>query len=98
VVNGALGNFPATGLTISSENPVYVPAAFIANAVTVLSNSWTDWNSHNHSHRPLSRLATETWYRAAIGTGTSLNFPRPTGTPAEFGTDGGIPNFLRFLE
>ena len=115
VVNGALGNLPATGLTISSENPVYVqgdynagagqafgdphvPAAFIADAVTVLSNNWTDWNSHDHPHRPLSRLATETWYRAAIGTGTSLNFPRPTGTPSDFGTDGGIPNFLRFLE
>ena len=114
LVNGALGNLPATGLTVSSENPVYlqgdynagagqafgdphVPAAIIADAVTVLSNNWTDWNSHDHPHRPSSRSATDTWYRVAIGTGTSLNFPRPSGA-AEFGTDGGIPNFLRFLE
>ena len=114
VANGALGNLPATGLTVSSENPVYVqgdynagagqafgdphvPAAIIADAVTMLSNNWSDRNSHDHPHQPLSRMATETWYRVAIGTGTSLNFPRPSGG-AEFGTDGGIPNFLRFLE
>ena len=75
----------------------HVPAAIIADAVTVLSNNWSDWNSLDHPHRPLSRVATETWYRVAIGTGTSLNFPRPAGA-ATFGTDGGIPNFLRFLE
>ena len=115
LINGALGSLPAAGLTVSSENPVYVqgdynagagqafgdphaPAAIIADAVTMLSNNWSDWNSHDHPHRPQSRMATETWYRVAIGTGTSLNFPRPSGTPSNFGTDGGIPNFLRFLE
>ena len=114
LVNGAGGNLPATGLTISSENPVYVqgdynagagqtfggthvPAAIIADAVTLLSNNWSDWNSHDHPHRTGSRPATETWYRLAVGTGTSLNFPRPAGA-AEFGTDGGIPNVLRLLE
>ena len=115
LVNGALGNLPATGLTVSSENPVYVqgdynagagqafgdphvPAAIIADAVTLLSNNWSDWNSHDHPHGPQERMATETWYRVAIGTGTSLNFPQPSGTPTDFGTDGGIPNVLRFLE
>ena len=115
VVNGAGGNLPATGLTISSENPVYlqgdynagagqafggphVPAAIIADAVTALSNNWSEWDIHDHPHRPRNRSATDTWYRVAIGTGTSLNVPQPFGTPTDFGTDGGIPNVLRFLE
>ena len=115
LVNGGLGNLPVDGLTITSENPVYIQgdynagggagfgdphaaAAIIADAVTVLSNDWDDWDSIDHPHRPQSRRADDTWYRVAIGTGTSLNFPRPSGTPSNFGTDGGIPNFLRFLE
>jgi hypothetical protein len=62
VVNGALGQLP-NGLTIASENPVYVqgnynsdgnfttagnvPASVIADAVTLLSNNWNDLNSFN---------------------------------------------------
>ena len=101
------------GLTVTSENPVYIQgdynasagfgdphaaAAVIADAVTLLSNNWNDWNSIDHPNDPWSRNATDTWYRAAIGTGTVLNFPRPTGTPSDFGTDGGVQNLLRFLE
>ncbi len=62
IVNGRLGNLP-NGLTIASENPVYVqgnynsdgdfvtagnvPAAIIADAVTLLSNNWNDLRSFN---------------------------------------------------
>ena len=101
------------GLTVTSENPVYIQgdynaaggfgdphsaAAVIGDGVTLLSNSWNDLNSINWPLDPNQRNATDTWYRAAIGTGTTLNFPRPWGTPSNFGTDGGVPNLLRFLE
>ncbi len=101
------------GLTVTSENPVYIQgdynaaggfgdphsaAAVIADGVTLLSNAWSDLNGINWPLNPNQRNATDTWYRAAIGTGTTLNFPQPTGTPSNFGTDGGVPNLLRFLE
>ena len=57
LVNGALGQLPATGLTVASENPVYVeghynataagfgtpnaPAAILADAITLLSANWS---------------------------------------------------------
>ena len=113
LVSGSLGSLPMPGLTITSENPVYIQgdynadggfgtghaaAAVIADAVTVLSNAWNDWNSFDHPHDADTRVSTNTWYRVAIGTGTSLNFPRPSGTPTSFGTDGGVLTLLRSLE
>jgi hypothetical protein len=56
LVNGALGSLPADGLTVASENPVYVeghynanaagfganaPASIMADAITLLSINWT---------------------------------------------------------
>ena len=56
LTNGGLGNLPTDGLTIASENPVYVegnynalangwgannaPAAIMADAITILSANW----------------------------------------------------------
>lgn len=43
LVNGGLGNLPATGLTVAAENPVYVQGNYNA---TVTSNTWpADWNT-----------------------------------------------------
>jgi hypothetical protein len=107
------------GLTIASENPVYikgnfnasggnfngphVAASVIADAVTLLSNSWNDANSfatpHNASVGAGSlRGATTSWYRVAVIAGKGLAFPQPAGTAADFGTDGGVHNFLRYIE
>ena len=73
--------------------------AVIADAVTLLSNSWDDWTSIQFPHDPNSRPATTTWYRTAIISGKGLSFPRPSpGDAQDFGTDGGLHNFLRFLE
>jgi len=111
LVNGGLGNLPDDGLTVTSENPVYVqgpynadasgygdphaPAAIIADAVTLLSSAWDDWNTLNSAHVPPA--AATTYYRFAVATGTSLNFPQP-GDANGFGTDGGLHNLLRLLE
>ena len=110
-----------TGLTIVSENPVYIkgnwnadiPAgtgfggvnaatSVIADAVTLLSPAWTDANSFNFPYAAGNRVAGQNgWYRLAIIGGKGKSFPLPTagnGISADFGTDGGAHNFLRFLQ
>jgi hypothetical protein len=79
-------------------------AGIVADAVTMLSLNWNDENS------TLSSSATEPWpnrqgattyYRVAVAGGKSVNFPFPAwenATDYGFGTDGGVHNFLRFLE
>lgn len=44
------------------------------------------------------RQACTTSYRVAIASGKSIAFPRPTTAGNDFGTDGGVHNFLRYLE
>jgi hypothetical protein len=113
LVNGALGQLPQ-GLTIASENPVYVqgnfnsdgdfgettnvPSAVIADAVTLLSNAWNDLRSFSSPADSLNRVATTTSYRMAVITGKTRFFPQPAGTDASFGSDGGAHNFVRSLE
>jgi hypothetical protein len=46
----------------------------------------------------IGRKACATSYRVAIASGKSIPFPQPSGTGNDFGTDGGVHNFLRYLE
>jgi Tfp pilus assembly protein PilX len=75
-------------------------AAIIADAVTLLSNNWTDANSLNNPTNLGGRGATTTYYRMAIAGGKNVPFPQPgfAGVAQDFGTDGGLHNFLRYLE
>jgi hypothetical protein len=79
-------------------------ASVIADAVTFLSNSWSDLASMggtgNGQPTSLSnRSASTTYYRVAVAGGKNINFPQPTwGASNDFGTDGGVHNFLRYLE
>jgi hypothetical protein len=86
-------------------------AAIIADAVTVLSDAWVDQystmgnNGNGGNYSPTvaagNRTATSTYYRVAIAGGKNMAFPFPsweTNTDYGFGTDGGVHNFLRFLE
>jgi hypothetical protein len=107
------------GLTIASENPVYIQgnfnandasngfngnhlaASIIADAVTLLSNSWNDKLSFDNPNNPGNRAASTTWYRTAIIAGKGLPFPNidmNDSDKRDFGTDGGAHNFLRYLE
>jgi hypothetical protein len=121
LINGS--QLPAGGLTIVSENPVYikgdyntssngsappsnsgiytdpdagsytrVPAAIIADAITVLSANWDDSKSVLN---PASARATpaNTTINAALVTG---NVPSSRGSPG--GYSGGGENFIRLLE
>jgi hypothetical protein len=81
-------------------------ASIVADAVTLLSNHWHDLQGFRSPVRPtqdgnalFKRKATTTWYRLAIAAGKNRSFPKPTwGAAADYGTDGGAHNFLRYVE
>ena len=125
------GILPSAGLTIASENAVYIqgdyntgsttattgnvpanvsnasntasptvlnydrkPAAVIADAVMLLSNSWNDANS---ALALTSRTAGNTTYNTAIVSGIMPSaYTPPSGS--QYGYSGGGNNFPRFLE
>jgi hypothetical protein len=106
---------PPCGLTIASENPVYiekdynapggnvnaagtVATSVAADAVTFLSDSWNDVNSFISPYTSDARPGQQTSYRVALIAGKGIPFPQPSGQPEDFGTDGGLHNFLRYLE
>ena len=108
------------GLTVASENPVYiqgdynapangtwagpsVAAAVAADAVTLLSDNWNDVNSFMYPYALGTngdRVAVQTAYRVALIAGKGIPFALIPGACGcfDFGTDGGVHNFLRFLE
>ncbi|HKV25168.1 MAG TPA: hypothetical protein VJN93_11310 [Candidatus Acidoferrum sp.] len=78
-------------------NDANVAVSVNADAVTLLSNKYNDVNSfafpYNNNH-----TAVTTYYRTAIMAGKGDSFAQPAGTPQDFGTDGGVHNFLRYIE
>ena len=123
LINGSLGNLPlapsgAGGVTVASENPVYVQgnfnanaasqfgsvneaaAAVIADAVTLLSTAYTDARGLQNPTQLNNRPAANTYFRLAIAGGKNMTFPQPTSWKAasDYGTDGGVHNFLRYVE
>lgn len=101
------------GLSIVAENPVYVQghynangtfsgnhvaASILSDAITFLSRNWNDKRSFDSPHNPSGRTALTTYYRAALISGKGRPFTRPSGQEDDFGTDGGVHNFIRFLE
>jgi hypothetical protein len=72
----------------------------IADAVTFLSNQWNDNLSMTSTDTTLpgNRPASSTYYRVAIAGGKNISFPKPSWGANDFGTDGGVHNFLRYLE
>jgi len=83
----------------SNTNP-HAAAAIIADTVTLLSNNWSDANSLNNPTNPGGRTAATSYYRMAVAGGKNIPFPIPSwgGVSNDFGTDGGLHNFLRYLE
>jgi len=130
LVNGSLITLPTCpggvtcGLTISTENPLYiqgdynansagsgfaaanpsVAAAVVADAVTILSVNWNDVNSFAFPFNLNGRQGATTWVRAGVVAGKQISFNKPawdsTGIDGsqDFGTDGGVHNFMRYLE
>ena len=86
-------------ITLATNNPLYTlgnfntiskkPAAFLADAITILSGNWSDansWHSLNY------RNATATQVNASFLTGNTQ-----TGAHGQ-GYNGGLENLVRFLE
>jgi hypothetical protein len=100
LVNGA--QLPKQGLTVVSENPVYiqgdyntvnkVPAAVLGDAITVLSNNWGPNKSDAKGNQVTSkRPASNTTVNAAFALG-------PNAESTSTYNNGGVENVIRFLE
>jgi hypothetical protein len=87
--------FPSFGANATTPHSA---AAIIADAVTLLSPSWSDSNSFQNPALRSNRVGTNSYYRVAIAAGKSIPFPQPGWGGQDFGTDGGMHNFLRYLE
>jgi Tfp pilus assembly protein PilX len=79
-------------------NDPHVATSVLADSVSLLSNKWNDVNSFTSPFSTGNRAATTTYYRTAIVAGKGVSFPQPGGTAQDFGTDGGLHNFLRYVE
>jgi len=92
------GDFNANSAGGGFNDP-NVAVSVNADSLTLLSNAYNDVNSfafpYNNNH-----TATTTYYRAAVMAGKGISFPQPTGyaVSQDFGTDGGVHNFLRYIE
>ncbi len=86
-------NFTITGTP-------HAAAAIIADSVTVLSNQWSDLSSLVNPTSPSSRSTPtqDAYYRMAVAGGKNIPFPQPSWGSQDMGTDGGLHNFLRYLE
>ncbi len=103
LVNGAqLPASTAGGFTVVSEKPMYVqgdynttnkvPAAIMADAITVLSNNWSTNNSDTKGDQVTSnRPASNTTVNAAFALGASSESTLNNG-------NGQLENVIRFLE
>lgn len=99
------GNYNANnaGFGASSGGVNEAAAAVIADAVTLLSVSYSDLRSLANPTNLNARPGSTSWYRVAIAGGKNINFKAPqtlglwTGSD-DFGTDGGVHNFLRYVE
>lgn len=86
----------------TGAEPAHAAASVVADAVTLLSENWSDLESFNNPTDASSRPASNnTYYRVAVAAGKNINFPFPSWSSATdygFGTDGGVHNFLRYIE
>jgi hypothetical protein len=97
-------------LNPTGTEPAHSAAAVIADTVTLLSNQWQDVGISGNASKigsfaypfdaNVNRPAVTTYYRVAIAAGKTINFPHPgfNNAGTYYGTDGGLHNFLRFLE
>ena len=82
-----------------------VATSVAADAVTILSVNWNDVNSFaSPFNNTFSRGGATTYVRTAVIAGKQVSFQIPAWDNTavdgsqDFGTDGGVHNFLRFLE
>jgi hypothetical protein len=99
------GDFNANGAGNGFTDPS-VAASVVADAFTFLSDDWNDFNTFNSPFNVNGRQSNTAndYYRLGVVAGKGLSFPIPSWDSTtvdgsqDFGTDGGVHNFLRFLE
>ncbi len=95
-------NFDGTWNPPPYVEPLHAASGIIADAVTMLSNNWSDLASLNSPSNDGGRPAATTYYRVAVSGGKNINFLVNVCCAAwavgDWGTDGGLHNFLRQLE
>ncbi|MGD9906037.1 MAG: hypothetical protein AB7U83_21405 [Vicinamibacterales bacterium] len=90
------GNFNATTTSVTAEPNV--ATSIVADAITLLSNSFVDGSTFRWPNNQTNRNATQTSYRFAMITGKALPFQHPGWGVTEWGSDGGVHNFMRMIE
>jgi len=92
------GDFNANSAGNGFTDPS-VAASVAADAVILLSNNWNDVNSFSSPYNTGGRTGVTTNYRVAVVAGAQPYFQNPTGVIGQdYGTDGGVHNFLRYVE
>lgn len=94
------GTAPAESTAYSPQNgATHIPSSVVGDSVTVLSNSWNDADSFVNPFYALKRVASDTQVRFAMIAGDSLTARTASSTSGNFdGLNGGLHNFMRFLE
>jgi Tfp pilus assembly protein PilX len=100
--SGALHS--ATAIIADSVTLLSNPPA--GNTLPVNNMGWTDVRSFLFPGMNVpsttacidGRCGNTSYYRVAIAAGKSIPFPQPSWAGQDFGTDGGMHNFLRYLE
>jgi len=99
------GDYNANGAGNGFADPS-IAASVVADAFTLLSDDWNDFNSFNSPFNVNGRVSNTVndYYRLGVVAGKGLSFPIPSWDSTtidgsqDFGTDGGVHNFMRFLE
>ena len=79
-------------------NDPSVATSVLADAFTMLSKNWNDVNSFSFPYSTGGRPGVTTFYRTAVLAGKGIGFPWIAGTTNDTGSDGGVHNFLRYIE
>jgi PilX N-terminal len=97
------GDYNANSASNGFTDP-NIAASVVADAFTLLSDQWNDVNSFNSPFNVGGRQANTAWYRLGVVAGKGVSFPIPNWDSTaidgsqDFGTDGGVHNFMRYLE
>ncbi len=86
----------ADAVTLLSNPPAGNTTQNLSSAPNI---GYSDYETFASPANINNRAANDSYYRMAIIAGKSIPFPNPSwSTEADFGTDGGMHNFLRYLE
>ncbi len=81
------------------SSPSTIASSVAGDAVTLLSDNWNDTNSFSSPYSLSGRSGVTTWYRVAIIGGATPWFTNSSDSAhQDYGTDGGVHNFLRYVE